>query len=134
MDMMATKSTAPIIPGEGKYADEDRDVYDNGCLRVEHDNYYAACAGERIPLSLKEFLILSKLSRKPERVVPTAELWKQVWGDKPLDEVTLRVHISRLRHKLTPFGVGIESMPGIGYRLAVASCCKEKSSLAGGNH
>lgn len=114
------------------HPDEARDVYDDGILRVEHDNYYAACAGRRIPLCLKEFLILSLLARKPERVITTHELWQQIWGkERPIAEMSLRVHISRVRHKLMPFGIGIESMPGIGYRLIVPDCCRHRDTETG---
>lgn len=96
-------------------------VYDDGYLRVEHDNYYAAIAGERIPLPPKQFLILSCLARKPERVLLSGELWERVWGrNKPANDSNLRVQVHRLRHKLMRFGVTVESMPNIGYRLVLA--------------
>ena len=115
-----------VTESRPNHAVDDLDVYDDGHLRVEHDNYYASFAGERIPLSLKEFRILSCLARKPERVLPTRDLWSTVWGSKPTDESTLRVHVYRLRHKLMRFGVTVECMPTVGYRLILAGCCKDK--------
>jgi two-component system, OmpR family, response regulator len=121
-------ATAAVHRTQTSFVDED--VYDDGCLRIEHSNYYASVAGERIPLSLKEFRILSCLSKKPERVLPTRELWRQVWGrKKPADEATLRVHIYRLRQKLMRYGVTVENMPTVGYRLVLAHCCKGKLTV-----
>lgn len=129
---MALEVPIQIAQETHDYVDEARDVYDDGFLRVEHDNYYVACDGRRIPLCLKEFLILSFLARKPERVVTTHELWQQIWGkERPIAEMSVRVHISRVRHKLMPFGIGIESMPGIGYRLIVPDCCNDKTNERG---
>jgi DNA-binding response OmpR family regulator len=56
--------------------DVEADVYDDGHLRVEHDNYYAACGGCALDLARAEFLIVSRLARNPGRVVSSDELWR----------------------------------------------------------
>ena len=94
------------------------EVYDDGHLRVEHNNYYVACDGKTIKLPRSEFLIISRLTRTPERIVPSEELWKQAWGDlKPFNPVSLHVYMYRLRRKLAPYGLNIETMVNVGYRL-----------------
>lgn len=94
------------------------DVYDDGYLRVEHDNYYAACGDEVLRLPRTEFLLLSRLARGAERVVRAEELWRHAWGAaKPYNAESLHVHIYRLRHKLASFGLRIETMVNVGYRL-----------------
>jgi DNA-binding response OmpR family regulator len=94
------------------------DVYDDGYLRVEHDNYYVACDGQSLKLPRTEFLILSRLARSPERIVTAAELWEYAWGsDKPVNMESLHVYIYRLRNKLTPFKISIDTMVNVGYRL-----------------
>lgn len=94
------------------------DVYDDGYLRVEHDNYYVACDGQSVKLPRTEFLILSRLARSPERIVTAAELWEYAWGsDKPVNMESLHVYIYRLRNKLTPFKISIDTMVNVGYRL-----------------
>lgn len=106
-------------------------VYDDGVLRVEHDNYYVACKGRRVSLPLKDFLLLSRLARNPERVVTLCDLWRYAWGiEEPLNGGTLRVHIYNLRQKLSPYGISIESMINVGYRLSVndPAVCDEASS------
>jgi DNA-binding response OmpR family regulator len=96
-------------------------VYDDGHLRVEHDNYYVSCDGRCIELGRSEFLLVSRLVRNPERVVPAEELWQCAWnGHKPYNPVSLRVYIYRLRGKLEPFGIRIETMINVGYRLLPA--------------
>ena len=95
------------------------EVYDDGFLRVEHDNYYLACGGNPILLPRKEFLIVSRLARAPERIVPSGEIWRAVWGDTPFNAESLHVHIYRLRRKLLPFGLKIETMVNVGYRLTL---------------
>jgi two-component system alkaline phosphatase synthesis response regulator PhoP len=94
------------------------DVYDDGYLRVEHKNYYAACDGQTLRLPRTEFLILSRLARSPERIVTAEELWEYAWGsDKPVNMESLHVYIYRLRNKLTASRIGIDTMVNVGYRL-----------------
>lgn len=96
------------------------DVYDDGLLRVEHKNYYASFAGESIKLPRTEFLILSRLARTPERIVTAEELWAYAWGiGKPLNTESLHVYIYRLRNKLLPRQLRIDTMVNVGYRLII---------------
>ena len=98
----------------------EEDVYDNGLLRVEHKNYYASFAGESIKLPRTEFLILSRLARTPERIVTSEELWVYAWGPgKPLNSESLHVYIYRLRNKLLPHQLRIDTMVNVGYRLVI---------------
>jgi two-component system response regulator RegX3 len=94
------------------------DLYDDGYLRVEYENYYVSCGGKRISLPLKEFLIFSRLARNVDRVVHSEEIWRAAWGDGPFNSLSLRVHIHRLRRTFQPFGLRIESMVGVGYSLS----------------
>lgn len=94
------------------------DIYDDGFLRVEHGNYYVACGGVTLKLPRTEFLIFSRLVRTPNRIVTADDLWISVWGtNKPLNSESLHVYIYRLRAKLTEFGLQIETMVNVGYRL-----------------
>lgn len=96
------------------------DIYDDGYLRVEHRNYYVSCAGQSLRLPRTEFLIFSRLARSPERIVTADELWQYAWGSaKPLNTESLHVYIYRLRHKLVPFSLSIETMVNVGYRLVL---------------
>ena len=102
------------------------DVYDDGYLRIEHRSYYAACSGVPIKLPRTEFLIFSRLARAPERIVTAEELWTYAWGNsKPLNTESLHVYIYRLRSKLQPFGLRIDTMVNVGYRLLLDRSPKE---------
>ena len=102
--------------------EKDEDIYDDGFLRVEHKNYYVACGGSPIKLPRTEFLIFSRLTRTPNRIVASDELWSSVWGtNKPLNTESLHVYIYRLRAKLAEFGLQIETMVNVGYRLITRS-------------
>lgn len=94
------------------------EVYDDGCLRVEHEDYYVACEGQALRFRRAEFLLLSRLAQSAGRVVRAEELWQYVWGaSKPYNAESLHVHVYRVRNKLSPFGVRIETMVNVGYRL-----------------
>lgn len=93
-------------------------VYDDGFLRIEHENYYVACGGRRVLLPLKEFLIFSRLARNADRVVTSEEIWRYAWGETSFNSLSLRVHIHRLRRTFRQFGIRIESMAGVGYCLS----------------
>ena len=94
------------------------DVYDDGYLRVEHKSYYVSCSGNPIKLPRTEFLIFSRLVRSPERIVTAVDLWEYAWGNsKPLNTESLHVYIYRLRNKLLPFHLTIDTMVNVGYRL-----------------
>ncbi|HEX3188155.1 MAG TPA: helix-turn-helix domain-containing protein, partial [Pyrinomonadaceae bacterium] len=100
------EQAGPMIPAE--------DIFDDGFLRVEHRNYYVSCGGTPLKLPRTEFLIFSRLTRTPNRIVAAEELWVSVWGsDKPLNSESLHVYIYRLRAKLSEFGLHIETMVNV---------------------
>lgn len=100
--------------------DAIEEVYDDGRLRVEHRNYYASLDGRMLRLPLKEFLVLSRLARNPERVVPADEIWRHAWGEAvPFNAESLHVHVHRLRRRIEPFR--IEAMTRVGYRLTAGA-------------
>ena len=113
---MSLTESSILSHAMGRQADDD--VYDDGYLRVEHRNYYVACGGESIKLPRTEFLIFSRLARTPDRIVAAEELWTYAWGnDKPLNTESLHVYIYRLRNKLLPYQISIDTMVNVGYRL-----------------
>lgn len=114
------------LPRAASISNAEENVFDDGHLRVEHDNYYAICAGRSLKLPRAEFLILSRLARNPERIVASQELWQHVWGEsKPLNAESLHVYIYRLRQKLEPHGVRVGTMVNVGYRLLLSASSDE---------
>lgn|SRR5262249_26591139 len=97
---------------------QSADIYDDGYLRVEHHNYYVTCRDEAIHLPRTEFLLLSRLVYSIKRVVRSEDLWNYAWGHgKPFNAESLHVHMYRLRHKLVPYNLRIDTMVNVGYRL-----------------
>ena len=118
-----TRTPAHAPPDADRLAGAaEESVYDDGRLRVEHDNYYVSCDGEVIKLPRTEFLVLSRLAMSAGRIVESEELWYHAWaGSKPYNPESLHVHVYRLRLKLAPFGVRIETMVNVGYSLLAHS-------------
>jgi len=95
---------------------ETNAVYDDGYLRIEYDNYFVSCNGQRVKMPRAEFMILSRLSEVPNRIVSYEELWNYVWGDsKPMSVESLKVYIYQLRQIFKPFDIQFETMVNVGY-------------------
>jgi DNA-binding response OmpR family regulator len=93
-----------------------------GALEIDTDQLAARYAGHPIALSQLEFALLARLSEKPTRVWPKAELLQLVWGfEHPGDARTRTVdaHACRLRQKLRDAGGHhlIVNHRGVGYAL-----------------
>lgn len=77
--------------------------------------------GRRVQLAQKEYELLLRLAREPERVLTKAELLHDVWDYRASGKTrTLDSHASRLRRKLKATGTGaclVENVWGVGYRL-----------------
>jgi two-component system, OmpR family, alkaline phosphatase synthesis response regulator PhoP len=98
--------------------DEAGERYDDGRLTIDFDDVRAACNGASVKLTNKEFLLLSTLAKKKDRVITRQQLLDQVWGYSYYgDARTLDVHIRRLRQKLDACGDCIETVVGVGYRF-----------------
>lgn len=66
----------------------------------------------------KRRLLMSRLSRSIDRVVRSEELWRAAWeNSKPLNCASLHVYIHRLRTKLAPYRLQIDTVINVGYRL-----------------
>ena len=119
--------TETLLTERKKQNQSTDDVYDDGYLRVEHNNYYVACGGQSLKLPRTEFLILSRLARSPERIVTAQDLWEYAWGsDKPVNTESLHVYIYRLRNKLTACKLHIDTMVNVGYRLLMENSAADK--------
>ena len=115
---MSTPNAERVFPLHVVEQPSGEDVYDDGYLRVEYENYYLACGGEPVYLPRVEFLLMSRLTRSIDRVVRSEELWRAAWGNsKPLNSASLQVYIHRLRAKLLPSRLYIDTVIGVGYRL-----------------
>src|SRR5437763_8246245 len=83
---------------------------DPAARQVYRDNRY-------VPLSRKEFAVLTELLRSAGTVVSAEDLLERAW-DENIDPFTnvVRVTLMKLRRKLGEPSV-IETVPGVGYRI-----------------
>lgn len=72
--------------------------------------------GESIPLSPKEFGILSMLAKRPGRIFAREEILAEVWhGDTYVLDRTVDVHVARIRRKLGDKAYHLVNRQGYGY-------------------
>jgi two-component system OmpR family response regulator len=89
-----------------------------GAIEIDRVGRQVRISGALLPLTSREFGILAYLVENAGRAVSRAELLHNVWGTThdPGTNV-VEVHVSRLRDKLGPHAVTIETVRGQGYRL-----------------
>jgi DNA-binding response OmpR family regulator len=91
-----------------------------GRLLLDPATYQVTIDTVPVDLTLKEYQLLLFLLRNPNRVFDRAQLLDHVWGgDYYGGTRTVDVHIRRLRAKTAPAGDLIETVRGVGYRLAL---------------
>jgi len=90
-----------------------------GPLVVDRAERRALIDGKKIDLTPREFALLAYLAREAGRVVPRTELLAKVWETSfdPGSNV-VEVHVKNIRDKLGTFASLIETVRGIGYKLA----------------
>jgi DNA-binding response OmpR family regulator len=91
----------------------------DGELRLDVEARRATLAGERLPLTVREFDLLAFLIANPGTAFTRAELLERVWGWDFGDQSTVTVHVRRLREKVEPNParpVRIATVWGVGYR------------------
>jgi DNA-binding response OmpR family regulator len=102
-------------------ADQDPgvDTLTYGPLQLDPQAYRATLRGQPLDLTRTEFDLLHLLLRNPGRAFSRSYLMDTVWGqayvggDRSVDNAVLR-----LRRKLGQVGEAIETVWGVGYRLA----------------
>lgn len=92
---------------------------ESGRLVVDRMQHRVLVDGEPVELTAKEFDLLAVLAEEPGRAVPRQELFSRVWDPVWIGTgKTLDVHVASLRKKLGDAEL-IETVRGVGYRLAV---------------
>lgn len=88
-------------------------------LAIDFEHQSAMLDSERMPLTRKEYDLLSLLVRHAGEIIPREALLMQVWGyGGDIRTRTLDVHVRRLRKKLGGYADQyIETIFGIGYRF-----------------
>ncbi len=107
-----TASSSGPAAGDG---DTGAEGPDRG-VRIDLGSRRVHVGGQPVPLTYKEFELLSHLVRAPHRVVGRAELLRTVWhGTAQPGTRTVDVHVRRLREKVS--GDAITTVRGVGYRF-----------------
>ncbi|MBI2898529.1 MAG: response regulator transcription factor [Deltaproteobacteria bacterium] len=92
-----------------------------GRLRVDREAHRVWVDGKEIVLTALEFKLLVTLCERRGRVQSRAVLLDDVWGvSAEITTRTVDTHVKRLREKLGSAGDYIETVRGVGYRLADA--------------
>ena len=90
---------------------------------IDFDRAEVIKNGEHIPLTAKEYDILTVLYRNAGRIVTIDSLCEAAWGDNPFGyENSLMAHIRRIREKieLNPSRpVSLVTVKGLGYKLII---------------
>ena len=96
----------------------ERQVAASG-LRLDDSSRSATIDGERVRLSPTEFIILELLVRNRGRVLTRSRMLDAIAGDeKSITERNIDVQLVGLRRKLGSWGAKIETIRGVGYRIA----------------
>ena len=110
-------------------------VVQAGDVEVDIARRQVRLGGAEVAVTPTEFDVLAVLARTPDVVVSQRELAERVWG-RPFEEPdgqTLRVHVSRLRHKIERVPAVPEiilTVPGVGFRFNGAPTGEESDPLA----
>jgi two-component system response regulator RegX3 len=91
-----------------------------GDFTLDIDGYLLKRAGQKIPLSTKEFEVLALLVTHPGKAMTPENIYSQVWSNQYGDITAVAVYIQRLRKKIEtdPSAPSyIETVHGMGYRF-----------------
>ena len=93
-----------------------------GHLTVDYKHRQVIHGGQAIGLAKKEFAAFECLAESSGRTVSKSNLMNYVYGvGEDVNEATLEVLISRLRKKISVYGVQINMARGLGYFLRADS-------------
>ena len=88
---------------------------------IDFDRAEVRKAGDVLPLTAKEYEILSSLYRNAGKIVTIDTLCEAAWGDNPYGyENSLMAHIRRIREKIETdpsHPVSLVTIKGLGYKL-----------------
>lgn len=95
------------------------------CIRfgeyvLDLDGYLLKRGKEKIPLSTKEFEVLSYLASRPGKALSPETIYTEVWKNQYGDMTAVGVYIQRLRKKIEADPANptlIETVHGMGYRF-----------------
>jgi DNA-binding response OmpR family regulator len=89
-----------------------------GDVELDPSSLNAKVKGERVPLSRREFAVLSALMERPGIIRSKSDIEERLYGwQEEVESNTVEVHIHNLRNKVGRDA--IETVRGLGYRMRV---------------
>ncbi len=88
-----------------------------GDIEIHRDTYSAFKAGEKIPVSAREFQLLQYMMENEGKVLSRDRIFEAVWGTEYGDPGTVAVNIKNLRDKIDVEGKYIKTVWGVGYKF-----------------
>ena len=105
--------------GESRSGSSKRIQLADGRLSIDPERHVTQIDGKTVELTLTEFGMLHFLAQKPGFVRTRDQIIAAVHGrNVVLSSRTVDVHMTALRRKLGDMGALIETVRGVGYRLA----------------
>ena len=103
-----------------KLKNKQNDKFSYKDIVIDDEKHVAEANGKPLFLTLKEYNLLSYLSKNAEKVINRDRLLENVWGSEYYGETrTLDIHIAQLRKKLAEANsvVMIVTVRGVGYSI-----------------
>jgi len=95
------------------------DTIEVGGLRIDLPRHEVTIDGQPMKLRTKEFALLATFAQNLGIVLSREKLLELVWGfDYYGESRTVDVHIKHLREKIAGSGAYIETVRGVGYKMA----------------
>lgn len=87
-------------------------------LMIDLERHRVQVKEQDLQLTLTELRVLRELAFEDDRIVPRAQIQSKVFGQLDKSKRALDVHVCSLRKKLRSVDIDVESVRGVGYRLA----------------
>jgi len=93
-------------------------ILQSGTLSVDLDKHIVKIAKKTVPMTPKEFELLTTLMKNRHKALSRQSLMATVWGyETPATTGTIDVHIRHLRSKIKSHKSKIKTVLGFGYRF-----------------
>ena len=116
---MVARIKAVLRRCEGRSVQTTPQIIKRDDLEVNLQEHKVSVKGQEVVLTLKEFELLKKFLLYPGIVFSRDKLLNDIWGYEFTGETrTVDVHIRTLRQKLGSAGDLVETIRGVGYRMA----------------
>ena len=117
--LRAREPGEPTAGAEAAVYEKEDERQTLGPLEIDPLGHRAFLSGKEISVSVQEMRLLTYLAKVPGKLCTRKELLAEVWGYQPeVSSRTLDTHIKRLRDKFGTMALMIQTVHGVGYRLA----------------